>query len=391
MGNIMHTTLPLSLKPERILFLSRSESSVRMDLMALRGLGVRHCMHESDSTRAIRLLRDGRPQRKKNSGAGSGRAGNVDLVVCDERLADVPAFALLTELSKNPELGARPVLLIASSSASASAFRALGVTVLQRPYTPTELARMMQKAMSPTHRGLDPAAFAKAARAKDFGVPCSPKTTPKKTAPVLMTTSDWYRQGVEAFEAGSPQTAGKAFARVLRRQEDHVGAALGLARICRADGDSKGMRGWLVRAAAASLRQADKAGADIIAAMLPEHMRRNIFVYEAAGHMEQGAYRPAALSFMDAGTERPEIPMHRQIARICLLTPKPEESIRRLCGAFDGLGHVTTAAFLRHRLLDYVPYEGHGNPSWLDKYPRLKEAADVALHTAHAWNGVAAR
>ena len=381
----MYAPLPSALKPARVLFLSRSEGSVRTDMKTLRSLGVANCAHESLSAKAVTVLREELTRRREELGPEAAPANPVDLVICDERLADGPASALLYELSKIPELNAQPVLVIASSSDSASALRAAGVYVLQRPYTPEELRRMMQKAMSPLRRRLSEAAFAKAAEHKRLSIGPKAPATPKAPAPGPATTSDLYQKGLDAMKAGQVRRAEQAFVQVLERQEDHVGAALGLARICRARDDVKAMRGWLVRAAAASMRLGDRQRAAAIAAILPESMRANIFAHEAATHIEQGEYRPAALSFLDAGKERPEIPMHRQIARICLLTPKPEESMNRLCGAFDGLGHKTTAAFLRRRLLDYDPYAARGRPSWLDKYPLLKEAVSVAAYTAWAW------
>lgn len=385
----MYAPLPSALKPARVLFLSRSEASVRTDLKVLRGLGVAHCVHESESAKAVSLLREELARLREDNGAKRPTRNAVDLLVCDERLADGPASALLYALSKQPELAAQPVLVIASSPDSAAALRAADVYVIQRPYTCEELGRMMQKAMSPMRRRLSEAAFASAAERK--GLRIGPKTgqtgagRAREVHRSPLTTGDWYRKGLDSLETGRIGRAEQAFLQVLDRQEDHVGAALGLARICRGREDVKAMRAWLVRAAAASMRLGDRQRAAAIAMMLPEPMRHNIFANEAAAHMEHGAYRPAALSFLDAGRDKPEIPLHRQIARVCLLTPRPEESMNRLCGAFDGLGHTATASFLRRRLLDYAPYDGAGRPSWLDKYPLLKEAVSVAAFTARAW------
>lgn len=200
-----------------------------------------------------------------------------------------------------------------------------------------------------------------------------------------MTTGDWYRKGLDALKSGRPRSAESAFLQVLKRQEDHIDAALGLARICRARDDAKGMRQWFVRAAAAGRRQGDMTRAEAISAMLPEEVRRNIFAHEAAAHIESGAYRLAALSFLDAGKARPEIPLYRQIARICLLTPKPDVNMDLLCGAFDELGRKATSSFLRRRLLQYTPCHAHPKPSWLDKYPLLQETVSVAAYAACAW------
>lgn len=381
----MYAPLPSALKPARVLFLSRSKASVRTDVKALRGLGITQCAHESESARAVLLLQDEQARRQKESGAKTGGCNAVDLVICDERLADAPTSALLYEMSKKPALSAQPVLVIASSSASASGLRAAGVYVLQRPYRPEELGRMIQKAMSPMRRRLNEAAFAKAADSNRLSISPKIPRSLNATAPKPLTANDWYRKGIDALKSGRPRSAEQAFLQVLKRQEDHIDAALGLARICRAHDDAKGMRQWFVRAAANGRRQGDMSRAEVISAMLPEEMRRNIFAHEAAAHIERGAYRLAALSFLDAGRERPEVPLYQQIARTCLLTSTPEANMNLLCGAFDELGRKATASFLRRRLLQYAPCHPRPKPSWLDKYPLLKETVSVAAYAACAW------
>lgn len=180
--------------------------------------------------------------------------------------------------------------------------------------------------------------------------------------------------------------AENAFLQVLDHQRNHVGAALFLARICRARNETDSAHNWLVRAAAACLRLEDKVMGKAVTAMLPTRMPENIFVREAVIHMELGAYRMAARSFLDARRERQDIPLHRHISRACQFTSQPEENMRRLCAAIEGLGKKTTADFLRLRLLDYPSHVmRQGKPSWLDRYPRLKEAVGIATHTTRAW------
>jgi tetratricopeptide (TPR) repeat protein len=263
--------------------------------------------------------------------------------------------------------------------------RAAGVYVLERPYTPQDLSRMVQKATSPRRRILRPHAFEQAAQKKSLPLLAKSASKPRRPLPGPLTTSDWFRKGIACLEAGDLTAAESAFDRVLRRQEGHADACLGLARVRRARKDQPGMCRALVRAAAACARKGDRLRADAILDVLPEHMRDNLFTREAIACMEEDEYRLAALSFLDANRDNPEKTLHRIISRACLLMPKPEESMNRLCAAYDGLGHRDTARTLRKRLLAYDPYEEQELSSWLDRFPRLKEAVSVAGYAAWAW------
>lgn len=383
----MYAPLPSALVPTRVLFLSRSESSVRMDVRTLRGLGVNSFTHLAEAPLALAWLEK---ERERLDAARTGEEKKppqncVDLLICDESLGDVPAAQFLYQLSLSSALRAQPVLALTASSASSAALRAAGVYVLQRPYTPADLKRMMQKAMSPLRRRLHGPAFEKASARTSLAIRPKEPTAARQAAPPPMTTSDWYKKGMEHLKKGAMRPAGYAFAQVLERKEDHVGACLGLARVYRAEEDVGNMRRYLLRAAAASLREGDKVRAAAIRAMLPASMRDNIFALEAADHMEEGSYRMASLSFLDACRERPDIPLHRQVARACFMMARPEECMKELCAAFDRMGHKATAVALRRRLLDYQPFSLEADSSWLDKYPRLKEAVSVAAYTAWAW------
>jgi hypothetical protein len=77
--------------------------------------------------------------------------------------------------------------------------------------------------------------------------------------------------------------------------------------------------------------------------------------------------------------------LHQLVARACLQTARPEESMARVCDAFERMGHVATAVTLRRRLLGYAPFDRSESASWLDRFPRLKEVLSVASYTAWVW------
>lgn len=378
---LMYAPLSSAETSPRVLFLARSESSVRMDMSTLRSLGVTALTQRSTSSAALAFL-----EQEHAAPGPSGHA--VDLVICDEQLGDLPASAFLYRLAQLPAMQTQPALVLSGSSSNARALRAAGVYVLERPYTPQDLARMIHKAMSPKRRLLRPTLFEAAAERKKLPLQAKEPPKPRAVAKGPMTTSDWFQKGQEHLAANDLSPAEYAFLQVLQRQEDHVEACLGLARVHKARKDGKAMRRALLRAAAACTRQGDKPRAEAIIAVLPESMRGNIFMHEAIALMEENAYRHAALSFLDADRTSPEVPLHRIVSRACLLMPKPDESLTRVCEAFESVGHKAIAHALRRRLLSYSPYEEQGVPSWLDKYPKLKEAVSVAGYAAWAWKQV---
>jgi len=374
-----------SLKPIRVLFLARNEPSVRTDVRALRAVGMKGCIHLADASAAIAFL----CKEARNGDAGNNA---VDLVVCDESLRDGPVSVFLGALARERSLRLRPVLVLAGTAATAGELRAVGLCVLQRPYSPNDLEGMIQKAMSPTRSPLCGDAFA---RKKEAVVPKTPEGTPggasgkhKKRGP--LTIRDWHDKGVAHLKAGELLDAERAFMRVLDGQEDHPEAALGLARLHRATGNETRMRRYLLRAAVSCLRQGDAERANTIAGRLPEHLGKNLYTGEAVACLEEGRCKAAAIAFLDAVREGTDKPLHQLVARASLQTPKPDESMSKVCDAFERMGHTATATSLRKRLLHYMPFDGSEPAGWLDRFPRLKEVVHVANHTVQAWREVRA-
>ena len=385
----MHAPLPSLTLPARVLFLSRRESAVRTDATALRSLGVASISHICNSDKAVAFLEaelGGRQKIVNETNISANAVPCVDLVISDESLEDVTAFAFLHRMAQNPLLQTQPVLVLTSSVNSSRLFRSAGAYVLERPYTISQMTRMLSKALSSTHRTLRSTSFEQVATAKAPDLlHKGPKTTVKK-APALMTTSDWFKKALRHLQDNELNPAEHAFSQVLNRQEDHIDASLGMARVLRCRGDEPGMRRFLLRSAAACLREGNKGKAANIAELLPIGMRNNIYVHEAIARMEEGEFRAAALGFLDASRETPEVPLHSIMARACQLTPDPEEKLRSLCTAYEGMGHHATAKKIRQRLLNYPLFEtGTPPPHWLDNYPKVKEAVSIATYAAWAW------
>lgn len=373
----MYAAASSSLLPSRVLFISRGESSVRTDVKALRGLGIGEIKHITDSERAFAHL-------EQERSAGKGTAQQADLILCDDQLADSPVSVFLFKLSQLSGLRARPVLVISGSSDSARLLRSAGVSVLERPYTPAALERMLQDAISPLRKILRPENFR---NVESKGLALTPRAAPKPAPPVhnVLTTTDVYKQGVEHLKKNNIAGAERAFAQVLARKPDHVEACLGMARVQRVKGDTGQMHRRLVQAAATCLRADERTRAATIAAMLPSGMRNNVFIQEAVFLMEENDYRSAARSFLDADRDTADVPLHQLISRSCLKMPKPEDSMHQLCDGLEAIGHKTTASVLRRRLLKYPEFVPTDRSTWLDKHPALKEAVNVVSYSTWAW------
>lgn len=394
----MYPPLYAALRPARVLFLCNEESSVRSDVRLMRGLGVSDILFSDHPRKALALLEDEALHISRGELPAQQR---LDLVVCDERIHGLPAAAFIHALAQHSALRIKPLLVLAASASAAAALRAAGIQVLERPYAEQALREAMQKAMSPLRQVLKEADTAKldgagqspsgpgaCGTAKSAG-PEQKSGANSDKAPARpkgpLTTTDRYQSAMSLLKQSAFVEAAALFSQVLHSNEDHVGAALALAKCRQALGDDKGMQFFLLRAAAACLRTNEKERAEAIAAMLPVGMRDKIYMHEALARMEQGEYREAALGFLDAAKEAPGQPLHKVIARACLLSRAPDADMSRLCDAFGRLGYDSTARSLRRRLLAYEPYAAPEAASWLDRFPLLQDVVQVASHTALAW------
>jgi len=173
---MMHTPLSSPRLPVRVLFLSRSESSVRTDTKLLRSLGISSLMHLSESSQALALLEKQEKNFRESAEQTDSQteaANSVDIVICDEHLADAPVSVFLYGLAKHPHLRKQPVLVLTGTTESSKRLRSVGVYLLERPYTAQELARMIRKALSPVRRVLSASVFESVSEAK--GIMLQPK------------------------------------------------------------------------------------------------------------------------------------------------------------------------------------------------------------------------
>jgi hypothetical protein len=375
----------------RVLVVAGSNAAARTDIKALRTLGAREitCLCEAYAVPDFLEKKRGgndTPSPRQGKIPDTGTAAKAtDLMLCDEQAAGLSAPALIHALYMRPGLDVPPHLILTSTTTVAARLRAAGLHALERPCSLYGLRAAVLKAVSPLRRVLRPEDFAALAASGGPTVKKREAAAARKQNDPPATTSDIFNQGLGRLKSGDNAGAEKLFLEVLHRQKEHIGAALGMARICRSGDDDAGKRKWLVRASASCLRNGDMGRMEHIAEMLPRGMRNNVFLHEAVGHMFDGDYREAALSFLDAEKAAEDVPLHRLVARACLMTGCPEESMRRICDAVLKLGHRDKAPALRRRLLEYGPRNAEDDDSRPARFPLLTEALSAASFAVWAW------
>jgi hypothetical protein len=393
----MYSPPPKAPGLETALVIARSESAVRMDVKILRALGAKRLIYAHTQAEAFEIMDRERTARarflRKAGETGDSAINAFDLALCDDTAGDRPVLAFLNELSLDSGFNTQPILVLTGEAQTFATLRAAGLAVLLRPYSADQMREAAQKAADPLRRPLRPetltAAAAKTTVKKESESSVRPaareKTNGQRPLQSILLTSELFNRGRARLLAGDAGAAEQLFLQVLQRQSEHTGACTGLARVCRIRGDAEGIHKWLIRAAATCLRAGDKERLTRIAELLPAGLRNNIFVHEAIGRVRDGAYREAALSFLDAEKIAGDIPLHRLVARACLMSQHPEGDMRKVCDALQSLGYKDEAQALRKRLLDYKPFETGQSASWLDSFPLLKDAVHVASYTLWAW------
>ena len=358
--------------PERILFLSRGESSVRMDTALLRTLGITAVAHMDDPHKAVSAL-----CQVLDRAHSDASVPTPDLVLCDTLVGGESSMVFLHLAAEHPALCNLPYLLFSGTPSQTAVLQDAGLCTLERPFTQAQLREHLLAATGPKRLPLQKSLLP--TRRK------SPR--PAHTTPPVVTTSDMYAKALLLWQRQDYAGAEQLFLKVLARQDDHIEACLGLASLHRARTNEAEAQRYILRAATASLRRNRPEQATYIAESLPESMRTgNLFAYEALYRLDAGEYRAAAHGFLEAAAHQPGLPLHGIMARACQFTTNPEASLGKISDALELMGQGTTAHALRHRLLSsHETQQQDPPPTWLDNFPLLKEAVSVASYTTRAW------
>lgn len=186
------------------------------------------------------------------------RRHEAQLVVCDERLDDMPASAFMTALRAEPDLSRTPVIMAALAPSKADVLRAVSlgaVGFLIRPYSQNAFWRHLRLAgQLAAFADAGRAALARAARAESAG---DAEAAAQGFAAVARDPGQaprLFEEGMAALAARNVDRAIAAFHRALALNALYVEAYLGLARAWYAKGSRTKYRLFMKQAAAACAR-----------------------------------------------------------------------------------------------------------------------------------------
>ena len=375
-----------ALIPDRTLLVSDGEQNMAIEVHTLCSIGTKGLFHAATTGEALVFL-----QKKLRSGAAP-----LDILICDELLADRSIAFFLHSLASTPEYRDLPVLVVSRSDASARALAAIGLTVLARPYSQKDFAEAVARAMSPMRQPLSPARLEVFCRAEAR----KPTKNQWRSLKTMENSLSLVEAGVQRMQARDFRGAERVFLEVLRHDEDCVEACLNLARIARQREDNETLTHYLVRAATECTIHRRYRHAEAIRALLPKKVLQNgIFLAEACRQMERRNFQKAALNFLEHCKEHKKVPLYAVLARTAQLTSSPAEHLAQLCKAYADLGFESVSRKLSARLLSEDPkVQRHENStalprkvdseedaSWLDAFPLLRDVVDVACYTARLW------
>lgn len=360
---------------KRVLLVGDTEDSLRIEMQTLSALGALFFDHASSIKDVI----------GKVTNPMAHTALRFDVIVCGETLAGESSYLLLQQLAGNKTTALLPVLFMATTPEGSAMAEENGLVAVCRPYSQASFAESLIRAMSAMRKPLSQknmdAVCAKLSRHKRVRI------APKRVAAQgVQTTSDVMDEGVNYLRSGDLENAERAFLALTRRSYDNAEAYLGLARVKTQKNEKQAVVGCLIKAAAAFKRQGKFDKARAISKMLPSSSQtEQVFLQEAGVCLRHGEYREAAFSILEHLYEHPEARLHLVVGRLCQLTETPEESLRRLCEVYVQLGYTSISQRLHNQLMAEVTPLKYRKASWLDRYPRLREAIEVASYTTALW------
>ncbi|MDR2826254.1 MAG: hypothetical protein LBV76_05610 [Deltaproteobacteria bacterium] len=221
--------------------------------------------------------------------------------------------------------------------------------------------------------------------------PLAQDMTHEEENPLLFT-----RAGLKLMREGKSAGAEHLLRKALQYDNVDIEAALGLASICKKNGDTQGERRWINRAALISRETRQNERADMLFAHLPKDMAANPYLAEAGSLLLEEAYDEAAEAFVEAANHHKENnleehPLYAMVARACQFTECPEHTLSELCAAYSRIGRPHIASNLYRRLLNETQEStGYVPESFLARFPKLYEVVEVARFAMQSWRRVKA-
>lgn len=395
------------LQPSAInaILLAEDESCLALDRKVLRRLGVAQAQFFTSGRKALDHLQVLASAVAAHAANGpdmtSGSSGMVDMLICNERLADMTGIRFLSHVRSMPGMADIPVLFLVSNGESVVALAARATNscaVLARPYTVDQAEAGLALASRPEARHaplvlppsfidrFGPKAEQRGATQDENG-PLLRRSIPKTPrAPGEAA----LREGLAALQRGDAVAADRLLHGSYLADPGNIEACLALSKLYAFLHKEKEELVWLCKAGVLCLKRGDKVRAGNLLSRLPRGKAgQDPLLAEAGLALQEGETKAAALSFLEAHKLDPSKPLHALIGRTCMFTPAPEEHMRGLVHALSSAGHNATAGKLHQRLLRPPKEEEESNYGFLDNFPLLQDIVSIAAYTFKAWRHAA--
>lgn len=377
------------------LILTRRDACAAVDRTSLRAAGITH----------IRVLTSGRDAARwlitpPEMRMGAHVPSLPDVIVCDERLADMSGLDFIRLIRRHRRLVWLPVVLVMSSPTEGDVTEAAGAgcsAVLTRPYTLATLVTHLRRAEATITPG---AALRQAAR---NGVRLLGDADFEKAIDALdAVVADADTQALEAYRHAMRSLLDKhwdraiaGFNRALRHNALKGDAELGLSAAWRGKGDIVRSRAYLRAASETFARSAQwQRARETLCSLLREAPESgNALLDEAARLIRAGNFEAAAHALLTGRDLSPAISLHRHVARASQFTNDPQATVAGVCAAMTRAGSPEVARDLQKRVVGgFGTPESHPQPpaqGMLARFPLLHDVLAVARYTLRMWRSAA--
>ena len=382
------------------LFLAEDDSSLALDRKVLRQIGVTQTQLFVSGRKALdylQVMAGGAALAANGADMTSGSTALVDVIICNERLADMTGLRFLSHVRSLSGLEKTPALFLVSNTESTVALAARATNscaVLARPYTLDQAQSALKFASSPQalHAPLVlPPSFIDrfAPRPTVEGQERSLRKPLSRELPQNRGDAA-LKEGLAALQRGDLATADKLLHGCHKLDPGRVETCLALSRLYSVQHKEREELQWLCKAGLLCLKRGERTRAQNIFSRLPRgKMGQDPLLFEAGFALQEGECKAAAFGFMEAYRLDPSKPLHALIGRTCMFTPAPEEHMRDLVQALSKAGHEATASKLHWRLFQPQKEEEEAPPGFLDNFPLLSDILSVATHTFKTWRSAA--
>lgn len=325
-GTRCMSTMRVSHPYTTALLLVDADSNAAVDRRALREVGITQVRVMTSGLQAARML----------AGYLSGEETfHADVLVCQQRLADMQGTHFAALLRKHPRLLGLPILAVVGNVNEAEKIKALASGfsgLLARPYSPERLNFTLytlsigteEQGMYKGRQMLDTEAFDAALRQYEQNLQST--GTPDMA----------FRAGLEHLQARRWEEAIQSFQRALHQLSLKGESELGLAAAWRGKGDLKKYCYYLNEAGHTFARATlwHKARVAYARLLLTEPDAPSPFLATAESLIRAQQYEEAAEALAQGYEELPE-EVPQRLAQACIFTDNPEYSAHKVQHALE--------------------------------------------------------